>query len=404
MPKRTTLTTQEYLRNALLPAATATYTVIPHGVIIDKTHEILAARGFVVEREIYRCNEGATVAQGVYHLKYGDAVDPDMGILFAWTNSYDKSVRFKCCIGGYVHSSLASVISSSFGSWGRKHTGTADTEANDTILSQIENADEFFKAILADKEAMMKIKITPEQRAEAMGHLYFEHEALTGEQMGLIRDEFNEPSFKYNGEPDSVWCMYNAIIYSLQKAHPKTWMDQQRAMHWFICEHFNIQMSVFNKAEQNKDTAETPSSDPNQLDIITEINKVEKENGLISETSEGIQEPVQDVEEKVEEPIFPITEETFSLDEKPTKIPEENTEEKSFVIQDENKEPSFILEAEEKTVVTETSNVIAVQPENSISTENIDDSSWPCLECGELQGPEAIFCEGQLCTKCNDKK
>ncbi len=407
MPKRTTLTTQEYLRNALLPAATETYTVIPHGVIIDKTHEILTARGFVVERELYRCNEGASIAQGVYHLKFSE--DPDMGLLFAWTNSYDKSVRFKCCIGGYVHVSLATMISASFGSWGRKHTGSADTEANDTILSQIENADEFFKSLVSDKEAMMNVSVTEQQRAEFMGRLYFEHEALTAEQMGMIREQFNKPSFVYNGKPDSVWCMYNAIVYSLQKAHPRTWMDQQRAMHWLVCEHFKINMNVLGVIPENKDAVIEQITDPNQLSIIDEIQAIktsEKVEAVTPETS-----PLGEASlETPEEPILPTTEDTFTLDENPRAIPEEKakekTEEEPWNLKKGMDEAAFILEAQAKTNASVEGEPIVIgetvkEPE---AIEAIDDSSWPCLGCGEMQGGDAIFHDGQLCTKCNDKK
>ena len=407
MPKRTTLTTQEYLRNALLPAATETYTVIPHGVIIDKTHEILTARGFVVERELYRCNEGASIAQGVYHLKFSE--DPDMGLLFAWTNSYDKSVRFKCCIGGYVHVSLATMISASFGSWGRKHTGSADTEANDTILSQIENADDFFKSLVADKEAMMNVSVTEQQRAEFMGRLYFEHEALTAEQMGMIREQFNKPSFVYNGKPDSVWCMYNAIVYSLQKAHPRTWMDQQRAMHWLVCEHFKINMNVLGVIPENKDAVIEQITDPNQLSIIDEIQAIktsEKVEAVTPETS-----PLGEASlETPEEPILPTTEDTFTLDENPRAIPEEKakekTEEEPWNLKKGMDEAAFILEAQAKTnaSVEGESIVISETVKEPEAIEAIDDSSWPCLGCGEMQGGDAIFHDGQLCTKCNDKK
>ena len=101
MSKRANLTTQEYLINAPLPQATATYTVIPHKDVIDLVKKGLAEKGFGIERELYRCNLDAQVAQGVYHLKYGN--DPDMGLMFAWSNSYDKSmstqvVRTQTCI------------------------------------------------------------------------------------------------------------------------------------------------------------------------------------------------------------------------------------------------------------------------------------------------------------------
>ena len=107
MAKRPILTTQEYLINAALPEATDTYTVIPHGTIIDTTRTALKAKGLEIERELYRCNDGAQIASGIYHIKYGN--DADMGMLFAWTNSYDKSTKFKCTMGGYVHESLSTV-------------------------------------------------------------------------------------------------------------------------------------------------------------------------------------------------------------------------------------------------------------------------------------------------------
>ena len=88
--KRSTLTTQDYLTNAPLPEATDSYTVIPHGMIIQNTKDILTKKGFEIERELYRCNPGAQVAQGIYHIKYGN--DPDMSMMFAWSNSYDKSM------------------------------------------------------------------------------------------------------------------------------------------------------------------------------------------------------------------------------------------------------------------------------------------------------------------------
>ena len=59
MPKRATLTTQEYLITASLPEATETYTVIPHGAVIQKTKDLITKKGLIIEREFYRCNDGA---------------------------------------------------------------------------------------------------------------------------------------------------------------------------------------------------------------------------------------------------------------------------------------------------------------------------------------------------------
>src|SRR5437870_1680629 len=120
MPKRAGVTTKEHLTSAPLPEQTDTYTVIPHGFVINKTKEVLDRKGFDIVRELYRCNESADVAQGVYHLKFEGEQDPEMGMMFAWSNSYDKSMKFKCSVGGYLNSSQSIIISGNMGSWGRK--------------------------------------------------------------------------------------------------------------------------------------------------------------------------------------------------------------------------------------------------------------------------------------------
>lgn len=274
MAKRAVKTTEDYLINASLPEATETYTVIPHGAIINKVRSALAAKGLVIERELYRCNDGAQVAQGVYHLKYG--TDPDLGMLFAWSNSYDKSMRFMCSSGAFVHKSLASIIGGNMGTFGRKHTGTADQEVFETIDEQIENADAYFAELIADKEIMKNISVSEEARAEFMGRIYFVNELVTGEHLSMIKQEFNKPSFEYDGVQNSLWAMYNSIIYVLQRAHPRTWMTQQRMVHYLLCNHFNVKAGIVAVAEQNSSTPELDHEvDPKQTSLLEEFAKVE---------------------------------------------------------------------------------------------------------------------------------
>jgi hypothetical protein len=376
MGKRPGMTTQEYLVNAALPEATKTYTVIPHGAVISKTKEILLAKGLEIERELYRCNVGASIAQGIYHLKYGN--DPDMGMMFAWSNSYDKSMRFKCSIGGYVHSSLSSVIGSNMGSWGRRHVGKADQEMVETVESQIGNADTYFKELVADKEAMKLIPVTEQRRAEIMGRLYLENELLTTEQLCMVKNEFNKPSFDYTGVKDSLWAMYNAIIYSLQRSHPQTWMDQQRMIHWFLCTQFGVgtQTPVMEPA---KVTVEKPETDPNQLDLVVEAEKIlAEQEPLRYESTEPSNLKVSMVEsthEEVNHLLHGVDNDNIEVN---LPVSDESAKEKQ--------------EEQEEVLVAE----------NIPIAEN--DLSWPCLKCGAIQGPTSTWHDGQLCTKCNSEQ
>ena len=238
MPKRTSLTTKDFLINATLPQGTKSYTVIPHDFVINAVAQELQAAGLEIEQELYKATDTAQIASGVLHLKQGD--DQEMRMMFAWANSYDKSMRFKCAIGGYLPQSGSIIVSGNMGSWGRKHTGTADQETIATIKHQIESGDVYYKQLISDKEAMKTIELTARRRAELLGILYIEHGLLTGEQLGVVREQMKRPSHFYNATKDSLWTLYCHIIFSLQKSHPKNWLDQQRLIHFFITDIFEI--------------------------------------------------------------------------------------------------------------------------------------------------------------------
>lgn len=283
MGKRSITTTKNYLINATLPEATKTYTVIEHGFIINKALEALAAKGFEVKEELYRCNETAEIASGTFNLNYGS--DPDMGMMFAWVNSYDKSTKFKCSIGAHVYVSGNRILPGTMGSWIRKHTGTADQEANKVIDAQINDADVYFNQLVLDKENMKGIILSTQQRAETMGRLYFEHKLLGTEQMSLVRQEIQKPSFAYTADKDSLWVLYNHISHALKSSHPKIWMDQQRMIHWFLTDTFGIQNAMPGMTAPNVvAVSETVvESNSNQITLEQGIAEAEKESALGNE-------------------------------------------------------------------------------------------------------------------------
>ena len=243
MAKRAATATAEFLIKAPLPVYEGdTYTVIPHEFVIAETAKNLAAQGFKVKQELYRCNMNANIAQGIYHLDYSD--DPDMGMMFAWSNSYDKSMRFKCAIGGYVFVCMNGMVNGNMGAWGRKHTGSADSETTGTIQDQISKAKQYYKQLVYDKETMKTIIVNDKTRAELVGRLYFEEDLLNTEQLTLIKHQMHSPKFDYNADTKSLWALYNHITLSLHKAHPKDWLDHQRLVHWFFTQEYGIQPLV----------------------------------------------------------------------------------------------------------------------------------------------------------------
>ena len=278
MAVRTQDCTREYLGTVPLPNHADTYTVISHEFVISNTLEQLALHGFTIADEKYRANSDGSIAQGIYYLNY--TKDPEVGMMFAWSNSYNKLMRFKCGIGGYVFICMNGVVSGDMGSYSRRHSGTADSDTIKTIIDQISNADAYFDQILSDKDTMKAITLTERKQAELLGILYAEYEILTTEQMSTVKQQIDKPGYDYNCEVNSLWAFYNHVTYALKKSHPKDWMEDQRKLHLFISMEFDLlNYSGLDTTEdidlEFVDPLELNYGEPeNQLNILTEIEKV----------------------------------------------------------------------------------------------------------------------------------
>ena len=231
MPKKIQNTTKAHLVSVPLPNHGATYTVISHQFVMDYAYQALATAGFGIVEEEYRCTADGQIAQGIYRLNFNQ--DPELSMMFAWTNSYNKQVKFKCVVGAYINQSGSVMISGDIGSWVRKHTGTADTEVKDTIDQYISNAHMYYNQLCADKASMEGVSLNKRRQAQLLGVLFAEYEILTTEQASMIRDQMKKPQQVF-ANTDSLWAFYNFVTNSLQHSHPKTWMEDQRILHYFI--------------------------------------------------------------------------------------------------------------------------------------------------------------------------
>ena len=231
MPKKIQNTTKAHLVSVPLPNHGASYTVISHQFVIDYAYQALAAAGFGIVEEEYRCTADGQIAQGIYRLNFNQ--DPELSMMFAWTNSYNKMVKFKCVVGAYINQSGSVMISGDIGSWVRKHTGSADTEVKDTIDQYISNAHMYYNQLCADKASMEGVSLNKRRQAQLLGVLFAEYEILTTEQASMIREQMKKPQQVF-ANTDSLWAFYNFVTNALQHSHPKTWMEDQRILHYFI--------------------------------------------------------------------------------------------------------------------------------------------------------------------------
>ena len=231
MPKKIQNTTKATLISVPLPNHAATYTVISHQFVIDYAFQSLAAAGFGIVEEEYRCTADGQIAQGIYRLNFNS--DPELSMMFAWTNSYNKQVKFKCVIGAYINETGSVMISGNIGNWVRKHTGTADTEVKDTIDQYVSNAHMYYTQLCSDKVSMEAVTLNKRRQAQLLGVLFAEYEILTTEQASMIREQMKKSKQVFTNT-DSLWAFYNFVTNALQHSHPKTWLEDQRILHYFI--------------------------------------------------------------------------------------------------------------------------------------------------------------------------
>jgi hypothetical protein len=289
MPRKIKDVTRNYLENVPLPVHGQSYTVISHKSIIDYANQELANQGFGILNEEYRSSIDGQIAQGIYRLQYG--TDPEMNVMFAWTNSYNKQIRFKCATGGYVNSNQTVMLAGELGSYARKHTGTADADVIASMQSQIVNATMYYNQLVADKEVMKTITLSTRKQAELLGVLFAEYEILTTEQASIIRQQMDKPSYFYNGGKDTLWAFYNHVTVALQQSHPRTWMEDQRMLHWVISNEFDLTATAPDLTQDEELSA--PAIDPlyvipNQTNLLDQIAEVEEEPSSVT-LSETVQ-------------------------------------------------------------------------------------------------------------------
>ena len=285
MPKKIKDCAGDYLTGIPLPVHADTYTVISHENVMDYSKTALINAGFTIEREEYRATADGQIAQGVYRLHYG--TDQELSMMLAWTNSYNKQVRFKCGVGAYINTNGTVMVCGDMGNWARKHTGTADTETIATITDQVTNAHMYYNQLVSDKNVMQTISMTKRKQAQLLGILFAEYQILTTEQASIVRQQMDKPSYVF-ADNNSLWAFYNYITLALQQSHPKTWMEDQRILHYFINSVNNFPVcsqSAQVPVEETNVTEDTEANfnfkdvieaiDPNQISLLDQIADME---------------------------------------------------------------------------------------------------------------------------------
>jgi hypothetical protein len=279
MSKTTSVVSEQTLKKTPLPLATETYTVISHEFIIENVKQGLLDRGFSLLESEYRANHNCDVARGTHIIQHGE--DPEMKMIFSWVNSYDKSTKFQCGIGACNNLNSSYMMSQEMTNWIRKHTGSADSEALEIITGHLDQADEYFKSLMSDKEQMKNIMVTPDHYYSVLGKLYFTN-ALSTQQLSAIKAEYLKPTYVYTTEALSLWTLYNHVMVVIKGAHPKNWLKQQTHIHYVFKNEFSLVNYAYDAEEEEEEDLNLELVDP----LLTNYGQPENQTNLLKQIAE----------------------------------------------------------------------------------------------------------------------
>lgn len=297
MPRKIKSYGRQDLIDVALPNHASTYTVISHKSVMDLSTEALEDAGFSVTAENYRATHDGNIASAIYTLNYGD--DPELSMMFAWSNSYNKQMRFKCGVGAIHSVNNTSLVCGDMGSWARKHTGSADTETKETIEEQVKLAKMYYDQLVSDKEAMKKINLDVRKQSQILGMLFAEHDILTTEQASMIKQQMSRPTYKCT-TPGTLWEFYNFVTIALQQSHPKTWMEDQRVLHWFITDTFKFDKVNAAPAATSDDQGPAEENEVNEATVDNKATVDTIPENSTEETKDPAQIDLEDMIAEVE--------------------------------------------------------------------------------------------------------
>jgi hypothetical protein len=226
-----------FLINVPVPAQTRTYKPVPHKQLMDLTLEGMAKAGYQLKAEEYLSNEAGKEASAYYDFNFGG--DPEMGMRIAWQNSYNKKINMKFAIGGHVFVCSNGALVGDLGTFQHKHLGNIQTLTPEKINTFIDMAPSVYDKVVGDKNRMKEIGIDRKVIAEIIGDLYINEELIRSEQLSVIKDELEHPTFDYKAE-GTAWQLYSHITHSLKRAPANRYIGDHQKLHDYFTQRFNL--------------------------------------------------------------------------------------------------------------------------------------------------------------------
>ena len=311
---------ESYLRDAsLIPSHGGRYKVITNSSVIDTVKQELAAANLVVDRSLYSSNGNVSV--GNHYISYGTT--ENIGMVFTWVNSYDKSTRFHCSIGLHFKDTDGIMITSDMAFFMRKHTGTADVEMVDAVKDQISRADYLYNELLNRKSQLETQIISKDEMGDIIGRA-FVNDHLKPDQLTSTKWRYE----KAGNDDITLWNAYLVLAASIQHSHPKSYTRSHIGCFDVVYDKYLTSYALDLTPEQiSKQVALsiTPEVVDNQMSIFDVIDEQEPEmyvdmtNDLLIPGFDNVDLPGSDfdIDTKDEPQVFDFEQDDVPFDTTP---------------------------------------------------------------------------------------
>ena len=219
---------------APIPARTETYSPVGNGTIIDTIREKLQLAELSILKTRLHANALGTRVTGFFDVQDNNRARENphgLNMMLGFRNSYDKSMSVAFVAGGSVWICSNGLIDGDLIAYRRKHTGEVATELGEKINVGIERMRSDFGRLNMEVDVLKNFSLTPRQKAEILGVMYFENNLVTPTQLGIIKRELIEGE---HFKEDNAWTLYNNVTESLKRSHPVDIIQDHIKVHDFF--------------------------------------------------------------------------------------------------------------------------------------------------------------------------
>lgn len=220
---------------APVPAATSTYSPVSHAQISEAIRRNLDANNLkLVRSRTYTNKFGTRVVQ--FHDVEDDTdfgSNNGLKMMLCDRNSYDKSMSVGFAAGASVWVCGNGCISGDIISFRKKHTGDVVAQLDQAIIQGISNMRSEFTRLNMEVDIMKDFDLTPRQKAEILGVMYFERNLVTPTQLSIVKREL---SASQHFREDNAWSLYNNVTEALKKSSPVDVITDHIKFHNFMRE------------------------------------------------------------------------------------------------------------------------------------------------------------------------